>query len=269
MRYATMRPAEIRDAIARGLACALPVGVLEDHGEHLPLGVDGLVVEGALARLDAEAEIVLLPTFWWGAASHAVSAPEGRGTIHADAEVVLPLARQIFAALLRVGFRNIHFVIHHQTENFAAGMPTDLALRLAARQAVFAHLERERGEGWWGRPEAADYYDRQAAGDDPFNWIRGHALLGPNEIARYPFDHAGRGETSFMLALCPDRVDLAAAAGGPWWAAAAREATATLGEEGLALALARLRPLLAPRPPGGVHGREPGRGRLGSEGRGE
>ena len=40
-------------------------------------------------------------------------------------------------ALLRGGFRNIHGVIHHQTENFAQGMPTDLAFRLAARNAIF------------------------------------------------------------------------------------------------------------------------------------
>ena len=56
----------------------------------------------------------------------------------------------MFQGLLRIGFRNIHVVVHHQTENFAAGMPTDLAFKFAARQAIFAFLEKERGEGWWG-----------------------------------------------------------------------------------------------------------------------
>jgi creatinine amidohydrolase len=241
MRYDRMRPVEVRRAITEGWPAVLPVGVLEDHGEHLPLGVDGLVIEGVLARLEAKADLVILPTFWWGAASHAVSAPEGRGTVHVDAEALLPVARNVFAALLRVGFRNLHFVIHHQTENFAAGMPTDLALKLAGRQAVFAHLERERGEGWWGRPEAAGYYAAQAAGQDPFNWIRGHPLLSPTETALYPFDHAGQGETSFMLALRPETVDLALARGGPWWAESAQDASAELGERGVALALAHLR----------------------------
>ena len=72
------------------------------------------------------------------------------GTLHVDAEALLPFAKAMFHGLLRIGFRNIHVIIHHQTENFAAGMPTDLAFKFAARQAIFAFLEKERGEGWWG-----------------------------------------------------------------------------------------------------------------------
>ena len=45
-----------------------------------------------------------------------------------------------------------------ETENFAAGMPTDLAFKFAARQAIFSFLEKERGEGWWGADKMADYY---------------------------------------------------------------------------------------------------------------
>ncbi len=123
-------------------------------------------------------------------------------------------------------------------------MPTDLALRLAARQAVFAHLERERGEGWWGRPEAAGYYAAQGAGEDPFNWIKGHPLLTPEGIARYPFDHAGQGETSFMLALCPGSVDMSAVPDGSWYTSSAAEASAELGEAGVAIVLDHLREVL-------------------------
>jgi creatinine amidohydrolase/Fe(II)-dependent formamide hydrolase-like protein len=61
----------------------------------------------------------------------------------------------MFQGLLRIGFRNIHVVVHHQTENFMAGMPTDLAFKFAARQAIFGFLERERGEGWWGNEKMA------------------------------------------------------------------------------------------------------------------
>lgn len=248
MRYELMRPAALRAAIREGWPVVLPVGVLEYHGEHLPLGVDGLVVEGCLERLEAEMDLLRLPTFWYGAASHAVAGPEGTGTLHVGSDSLGPAARDLFAALLRVGFRNIHFVIHHQTEKFAQGMPTDLAFRLAARQAVLAHLERERGEGWWGRAESADYYEAHAEGTDPFAWITGHPLLGPEEVARYPFDHAGIGETSSMLALAPATVDMALAEGGPWYTATARGATAALGEEGVALALAHLRRVLVRRP---------------------
>lgn len=245
MRYELMRPEQIRAAIREGWPAVLPVGVLEYHAEHLPVGVDGLIVEGCLARLADEIDLVTLPTFWYGAASHAVAAPEGTGTVHVDSDALVPVARQIVAGLLRVGFRDIRVLIHHQTENFAAGMPTDLAFRLGARQAVFAHLEAERGEGWWGQAEAAGYYAAHRAGTDPFNWVKVHPMLTAEAIARYPFDHAGEGETAFMLALAPDTVAMPPPADGPWYARGAAGATASLGERGVALVLDHLRAVLS------------------------
>jgi creatinine amidohydrolase/Fe(II)-dependent formamide hydrolase-like protein len=244
MRYELMLPHQIRRAIAEGWPVVLPVGVLEYHGEHLPVGMDTLAVTRVLERLEPERDIVLLPAFTYGAASYAVEGPDGSGSLHVDAELLLPLARAMFAGLLRIGFRNIHFIIHHQTENFAAGMPTDLAFKLAARQAIFAFLEQSRGEGWWGRGDMAGYYAEQAVGDDPFNWIKGHPLLTAELIARYPFDHAGIGETSLMLALCPEAVDLARLDAGKWYTRSAAGASAELGERGVAMILGHLRAAL-------------------------
>ena len=64
---------------------------------------------------------VFRPPFWDGAASHAVEGPEGTGSLHLDASASVPVARQIFAAVLHGGFRNLHLLIHHQTESFVAG----------------------------------------------------------------------------------------------------------------------------------------------------
>jgi hypothetical protein len=80
-------------------------------------------------------------------------------------------------------------------------MPTDLAFKFAARQAICAFPERERREGWWGDRKMADYCAQQADSDDPFNWIKAHALMTPEALEGYPFDHAGKGETSFLMAL--------------------------------------------------------------------
>ena len=241
MRLDRMRPPEIRAAVAAGLPFVLPIGVQEYHGEHLPVGMDLLTVTETLDRLDDE--IVILPAFAWGAASHAVAAPEGSGTVHVASEALLPFARALFAGLLATGLRNIHGVIHHQTENFAQGMPTDLAFRLAAREAVFAHLEATRGPGWWGRGDMADYYEGHARGDNPFNWISIHPLLPPGH--GYIFDHAGEGETALMLALAPDTVDMAAcAANTTWYTATAPRATAATGERGVAIILSHLRAVL-------------------------
>ena len=247
MRFELMRPHQIRDAIARNLPVVLPIGVMEYHGEHLGVGMDLLAVTRVLDRLEAEApgQIVILPPFAYGAASHAVAGPEGSGTLHVDAGRIVPMAQDMFRGLLRIGFRNIHGLIHHQTENFAAGMPTDLAFRLAGRQAVFDHLERERGEGWWGRNDMQDYYARHASGTDPFNWVRVHPLMTPEITASYPFDHAGIGETSLMLALAPEVVEMdRLATDAAWYTASAAHASAGLGEGGVAAILAHLRAAL-------------------------
>ena len=246
MRYELMLPHEIRAAIAANAPVVLPVGVLEYHGEHLAVGMDGLAVVRVLALLEKEMDLVLLPPFYYGAASYTVAPPEGNGTLHVGADRLTPFAEALFLGLLRIGFRNIHFVIHHQTENFAAGMPTDLAFKLGARQAIFAFLEKERGEGWWGEAATADYYARQAGGADPFNWIKGHPLLTAEMIRTYPFDHAGEGETSLMLALCPEGVDMKRRAGGKWYTRSAAQASAELGERGRDMILAHLREVLGP-----------------------
>ena len=245
MRYDRMLPHHIRSAIADDLPVVLPVGVQEYHGEHMGLGMDTFAVTGCLERLSAERDLVILPPFHYGAATHAVAPPEGTGTVHVDAAALAPVAEAIFLGLLRVGFRNIHGLVHHQSENFGQGMPTDLAFRMGARQAVFRFLGQTRGEGWWGRDETRDYYAAREAGRDPISWVRIHPLMGEEVTAHYPFDHAGRGETSLMLALCPDIVEMPRTGENEgWFTETAAQASVTLGEDGVARVLTRLRRLL-------------------------
>lgn len=246
MRFEMMLPHQIRAAIAANTPAVLPIGVLEYHGEHMAVGMDTLAVTRILDRLEKDIDLVILPPFPYGAASYAVEAPEGTGSLHVDAGKIAPFAEDMFLGLLRIGFRNIHGVIHHQTENFTAGMPTDLAFKFAGRQAVFRFLEAERGEGWWGRAEMRDYYARHEAGTDPFNWIRIHPLMTVEITARYPFDHAGIGETSLMMALAPDAVDAARMDENTgWYTETAGNASAELGEQGVAMILDHLRQVLA------------------------
>jgi creatinine amidohydrolase len=244
MRYEMMLPHQIRTAIERRWPVVLPLGVLEYHGEHMAVGMDTLAVTGILEILEKNMDLVILPPFYYGAASYAVEPPEGNGTLHIDAEALFPVAKAMFQGLLRIGFRNVHAIIHHQTEGFSVGMPTDLAFKFAARQAIFAFLERERGEGWWGNEKMADYYAQQTAGDDPFNWIKAHPLMSPEVLETYPFDHAGKGETSLLMALSPEGVDLSRLADDKWYARSAREANADLGRKGRDQIVARLRKIL-------------------------
>lgn len=244
MRYELMLPHQIRNAIAENWPVVLPLGVLEYHGEHLAVGMDTLAVTRILDRLERETDIVILPPFYYGTASYAVAGPAGNGTIDVPADRLLPFAQSLFASLLKVGFRNIHGFIHHQTENFTAGMPTDLAFRFAARQAIFAFLEAERGEGWWGDAAMADYYAKQADKADPFNWIQIHPLLTAEAIKQYPFDHAGEGETSLMLELCPEGVDMGRFSTKQWFTRSAKRASAETGRRGVELILAQMRAVM-------------------------
>ena len=130
MRYELMLPHQIRTAIAENWPVVLPLGVLEYHGEHMAVGMDTLAVIKMLELLEQEIDLVILPPFYYGAASYVVEPPEGNGSVQVEGGVLAPFAEALFFSLLRIGFRNIHAIIHHQTENFAAGMPTDLAFKI-------------------------------------------------------------------------------------------------------------------------------------------
>lgn len=245
MRYELMNPAQLRQAMAERWPVVLPLGVLEYHSEHLPLGMDTLAVTRSLELFEQERDIVILPAFYYGACSFAVEPPENNGSIHVDSAALLPIAKQIFSGLLRVGFRNIHAIVHHQSENFADGMPTDMAFRLAAKQVIFEFLDKTRGEGWWGDNSMDSYYTAHDSLDaNPFQWIQCHPLMDTEIVAEFPFDHAGEGETSLMMSLCPDLVDMSRFNPEKWYVRSAAKANKETGDRGVQMILARLRRIL-------------------------
>jgi creatinine amidohydrolase len=225
MRYEMMFPHQIRTAIAESWPVVVPLGVLEYHGEHLALGVDTFIPQGVISRVEALHEkVVVMPTFWYGAASYAVAPPEGKGSVQVTAETLYRFAKDYFASLLRIGFRNVHCFIFHQSENFYNGMPTDLAFRLGAREVIFGLLEKDLGEGWWGEEKMSSYYKDHQNATDPFNWIQIHPLMSEEILREYPVDHAGRLETSLMMALCPDGVDMSRHTSEKWYSRTATDA---------------------------------------------
>lgn len=89
-----------------------------------------------------------------------------------------------------------------------------------------------RGAGWWGSNDYADYYENLGTGDDPFSYIKVIPLIGAQaQIECGGFDHAGKYETSLMMACYPDHVDLSRCEKNTeWFAESAKEATMELGE---------------------------------------
>jgi len=207
MRYEMMFPDQIREAIDNNVPVVLALGVLEYHGEHMTPGVDTLLVIHAIDIIEKEMPLVILPPFYYG-------------------------------------FRNVHVFIHHQCENFAEGMPTDLAFKLAARQETFAFIEREKGEGWWGDNSSADYYENHAAGDNPFNWIRIHPFMSKDAQVKFPVDHAGEQETSLMIAFCPEAVDMNRFSDEKWYLSSAKLASLEYGSRAKEIILSEMKKLL-------------------------
>ena len=213
MRYEKMFPWQIREAIQKNIPLVIPMGVLEYHAEHLTVGVDAHVVRGAIDLLEKEhPEMIVFPTFYLGTPSYAVAGPEGNGSVEIDSKVVSAVCEQMFTSLLEIGFRNIHGFSFHQGENFDQGMPTDLAFRFAARRMIFAFLEKTKGRGWWGDESMANYYECS----NPFDWIQIHPIANPGKP--FPGDHAGPLETSLMMYLYPDEVDMAHHSDKMWYA---------------------------------------------------
>ena len=243
MRYEMMFAHQLRKALDEKWPVVLPMGVLEYHAEHCVMGVDGLLPLRALELLEREVDIVLLPPFYYGAASYAVEPPERNGTVHIDSDALHTFARPLFRSLLRIGFRNIHCVYHHQTENYLAGMPTDLAFKLAARQEIFAFLEKQGGEGWWGSEKSQDYYSQHQKGNNPFNWIQIHPFKDAEIQKLFPGDHAGESETSLMMVFCPEGVDMSQKR-EKWYTKSADKASMKYGLAAKEMIMARLKRIL-------------------------
>lgn len=61
-----LTPAAVRDALARDSRLLVPVGTCEQHGPHLPLGCDTLIVERLADDLSAAFGILRAPTVDYG-----------------------------------------------------------------------------------------------------------------------------------------------------------------------------------------------------------
>lgn len=241
MKYEMMYPDQIRKAIDKNTPVVMALGVLEYHGEHMSPGVDTLLIIRALELIEKEVPIVILPPFYYGSSSFAVEPPERTGSINITPKVLYPFAGEMVYNLLRIGFRNIHIFVHHQSENFKKGMPTDLSFKLAARQEVFSFLNDERGEGWWGKKTSADYYSDHQSGEDPFNWVNIHSFLSEKAKQEFPIDHAGKQETSLMMALCPEAVDMERFDKEKWYCQSAESASLEYGNRAKSIILKDLK----------------------------
>jgi creatinine amidohydrolase len=161
----------------------LPVAATEQHGPHLPLSVDTTLVEGViaatLAALPATARVLFLPTQAVGLSTeHTAFA----GTLSLSPQTLISLWTEIGAGVARAGVRKLVLLNSHGGH---AGVLDVVARELRVRHGLIVYTT-----SW-------------------FNLPLGEAVMGQFSAAEHRFGiHAGDIETSMMLALAPERVDM-------------------------------------------------------------
>ncbi|MEO0380860.1 MAG: creatininase family protein [Pseudomonadota bacterium] len=166
----------------------LPTAAVEQHGPHLPVGVDTFINHG-LCDLLAEKcpddlDIRLLPVMAVGKSNEHLWAP---GTLTLTAETALRAWTEIGLSVARAGVRKMLIVNSH-------GGNADLISIIARELRVQAGVYCVR-MGW-------------GAGGVP------DGLYGPQELAQGI--HGGDNETSLMLHFRPETVDMTKAEDFRW-----------------------------------------------------
>jgi creatinine amidohydrolase len=90
-----------------------PIGAVEHHGPHLPLGTDSIVVdELAKGVMDKrrDLDLVMLPTLSYGLSTEHIWAP---GTITMSASTVLAVLGDVAASVVRAGGTRLAFFNGH------------------------------------------------------------------------------------------------------------------------------------------------------------
>jgi creatinine amidohydrolase len=111
VRYEELSAPDFVQAIARsGGTCIVPLGILEKHGAHLPLGTDLIDCREVALRAAAAEYAVVFPPYFIGQIFEAKHQP---GTIAYGSRMMLDLLQQTCDELARNGFKKIVLLNGH------------------------------------------------------------------------------------------------------------------------------------------------------------
>ncbi|MFO8007653.1 MAG: creatininase family protein [Candidatus Brocadiia bacterium] len=180
MQWLELTSERFPQAVERaGGLCLLPMGCVERHGPHLPLGTDQIVAD-AVARRAAEIEpAVVFPSYYFG---KIFTARHYRGTIALTRRLLLPLLEATVEEIARNGFTRILLVNGH-------GGNTSM-LHFFLRSL----LEEPRDYVVY----SSDYYEMEEGPRQRWHELRRSDFGG----------HGDEMETCVMLHLHPELVDM-------------------------------------------------------------
>lgn len=233
-------PSHIKNAQEKLHPLIIPVGTIEYHGPHCAYGCDGLIAQGLAEKLAKEREIMLAPTIWYSPSTYAVAGMDS-GTIHVDCDCFEDYVTQIIRHLIFSGWKNIYMLYHHQSEDENLLLMT-LACMKAGKKIVFEYLETTKGHGWWGSDEFKNFYEDLEEGSGPWDWISVVPCMSKEAQRATGFDHAGKYESSMLMALYPEAVNLdLVSQGKEWYIQNANEASIEIGNKMVDLSMKDLR----------------------------
>jgi len=182
MNWQELRSPELR-SLSRDTLLVVPTASIEQHGPHLPVGTDSYIAEAFASALDREFEgrLLILPVQRLGCSEHHMAFP---GTLTLQHETFEGVILEVLDSMVRQGFRRFLILNSHGGNQAIGGVIAEKAAhRWPDAQVVFT--------SWW----------RVAAG----------RLKNLVEGAFPSVGHACEFETSLMLALHPDLVNMALA----------------------------------------------------------
>lgn len=168
-------------ALDRDTPVVLPVAALEQHGHHLPVFTDSLLLGEVARRVKAEVgdRVLFAPLYWLGNSEHHLDFP---GTMSASPRGYLDSLRDMAENFLHHGFRRIMFLNGHGGNIVPAQQATfELRQKYRARSDLLLL--------------SATYW---TSGADPVSDVPG--------LRQDRMGHACEWETSMILRLAPHLV---------------------------------------------------------------
>jgi creatinine amidohydrolase len=191
MKYGELKWTEIERMDKEHKVVLLPLGSLEQHGRHCPLLTDSMIGDEIARRVEAALPetVLLLPMQWLGSSDHHLRFP---GTLSVPSALYIDVVRHLCEGILAAGFKRIFLQLSHGGN--------DVPCQEVINRLGLAQRERRdfwiASAGWW------------ALADD---------VLRLPEMATERSTHACEYETSMILALRPELIDLSQAQGQQPW----------------------------------------------------
>jgi creatinine amidohydrolase len=189
---ADMTYPELEEATRSGAVALWALGVIEEHGPHLPLATDVYVPTAQLLQVQHNLEekkikSVIVPPFYWGVNRVTGSFP---GSIDIRPEVMTELMTDVFRSLEKAGFKHVfcitgHYDAAHSRAIIDAVRRANRALGINVYYVVPKPLAERVG---------------LKSGDAGFILVDTPAEAAP----AHPDLHAGEAETSMLLSIAPD-----------------------------------------------------------------